>query len=231
MSWMSRKPWRSTSLCSLTAERVRGDEGAAECGQVLVIARGECYRGVSMVLPRWRWTCLTESSMGGRVAVRAATSGSMTSMSSPSIFLRLEDELGDEGVGDGGGVEVGSALEAVGGVGVEEVAAGAATDGSGIEPGGLDEDVFGLGGDHGVPAAHDSGEGEGFLFVGYDEVVGFEGALGSVEELELFAFVGEADDDASFDLVEVEGVGRVAHAEEDEVACIYGVEICFWPRA
>ena len=52
----------------------------------------------------------------------------------------------------------------------------------GVEPGGFDEDVFGFGGDHGVAAAHDSGEGEGFLFVGYDEVVGFEGALGSVEE-------------------------------------------------
>ncbi len=165
---------------------------------------------------------------GGTVGGRAATSGSMTSMSSPSIFPpACEDELGDEGVGDGGGVEVGAALEAVGGVGVEEVAAGAATDGGGVEPGGLDEDVFGFGGDHGVPAAHDSGEGEGLLFVGYDEVVGFEGALGSVEEFELFAFVGEADDDASFDLVEVEGVGGVAHAEEDEVAGVDGVRDLF----
>ncbi len=129
----------------------------------------------------------------------------------------------DEGVGDGGGVEVGSALEAVGGVGVEEVAAGAAADRGGIEPGGLDEDVFGLGRDHGVPATHDSGECKGLLFVGYDEVVGFEGALGAVEELELFAFVGEADDDAAFELVEVEGVGGMAHAEEDEVAGVDGV--------
>ena len=40
---------------------------------------------------------------------------------------------------------------------MKEMAAGAATDGGGIEPGGLDEDVFGFGGDHGVPAAHDSG--------------------------------------------------------------------------
>ena len=44
-------------------------------------------------------------------------------------------------VGDGGGVEVGAALEAVGGVGVEAVAAGAAADGGGVEPGGFDEDV------------------------------------------------------------------------------------------
>ena len=134
-----------------------------------------------------------------------------------------EDELRDEGVGDGGGVEVGAALEAVGGVGVEAVAAGAAADAGGIEPGGFDEDVFGFGGDHGVPAAHDSGEGKGLLLVGYYEVVGFEGAVGAVEEFEFFAFVGEADDDATFDFVEVEGVGGMAHADEGEVAGVDGV--------
>jgi len=94
----------------------------------------------------------------------------------------LEDELGDEGVGGGGGVEVGAALEAVGGVGVEAVAAGGAADAGGVEPCGFDEDVFGFGGDHGVPAAHDAGECEGLFFVGDDEVVGFEGAVGAVEE-------------------------------------------------
>ena len=98
--------------------------------------------------------------MGGRVAVRAATSGMMMSTSSPSAWPPFgEDELGDEGVGGGGGVDVGSALEAVGGVGVEAVAARAAADAGGVEPGGFDEDVFGFGGDHGVVAAHDSGEG------------------------------------------------------------------------
>jgi hypothetical protein len=34
--------------------------------------------------------------------------------------------------------------------------------------------------------------------------------------------VGEADDDAAFDLVEVEGVGGMAHAEEDKVAGVDG---------
>ena len=81
--------------------------------------------------------------MGGREAVRAATSGSMRSMSSPSMLASgLEDELGDEGVGDGSGVEVGAALEAVGGVGVEAVATGAAADGGLVEPCGFDEDVL-----------------------------------------------------------------------------------------
>ena len=121
--------------------------------------------------------------MGGRVAVRAAISGMRTSMRCAfGVAAGCEDELRDEGVGDGGGVEVGAALEAVGGVGVEAVAAGAAADAGGVEPGGFDEDVFGFGGDHGVVAAHDSGEGEGFLFVGDDEVVGFEDAVGAVEE-------------------------------------------------
>ncbi len=40
---------------------------------------------------------------------------------------------------------------------------------------------------------------------------------------EFFAFVREADDDAAFEFVEVEGVSGMAHAEEDEVAGVYGV--------
>ena len=56
----------------------------------------------------------------------------------------FEDDVGDEGVGDGGGVEVGSALEAVRGVGMQAVAAAAAADGCGVEPCSFDEDVPGL---------------------------------------------------------------------------------------
>ncbi len=59
--------------------------------------------------------------------------------------------------------------------------------------------------------------------VGYYEVVCFEDAVGAVEEFEFFSLVGEADDDAAFYLVEVEGVGGMAHAEESEVAGIDGV--------
>src|SRR6266567_4297537 len=129
----------------------------------------------AIVVPRWRWTCFTESSMGGRLAVLAATSGSMTSMSSPSILPPARRMS----------------------CATREVAARAAADAGGVEPGGLDEDVFGLRGDHGVPASHDSGEAEGLLFVGDDEVVGFEGALGAVEELELLSLLCEADYDAA----------------------------------
>ena len=35
--------------------------------------------------------------------------------------------------------------------------------------------------------------------------------------------MGEADDDAAFEFVEVEGVSGMAHAEEDEVAGVDGV--------
>ena len=134
-----------------------------------------------------------------------------------------EDRLGDEGVGDGRGGEVGTALEAVAGVGVDEVTARAGADGCGVEPGGLDEDVSGFGGDHGIPAAHDAGEAEGFEFVGDDQVVWDQGAGGAVEELDLFAGVGLADDDAAFNLVDIEGVGGMAHAEQDEVGGVDGV--------
>ncbi len=135
----------------------------------------------------------------------------------------FEDDLGDEGVGDGRGVEVGSALEAVRGVGVQAVAAGAAADGCGIEPCGFDEDVFCFGGDHRVPTAHDSGDAERLDVVGDDKVFGIEGAFDSVEGAKLFAFAGAADDDAAFEFVEVEGVGGLADGEGDVVGGVDGV--------
>ena len=181
--------------------------------------RAELVGVSSTVAPRWRWTCWTERLDGG---ARCGAGGDLgdddVDECAFGVASVLEDDVGDEGVGDGGGVEVGAALEAVGGVGVEAVAPRGAADADRIEPCGFDEDVFGFGGDHGVPAAHDSGEAEGFFVVRDNEVVGFEGALGAVEELEFFAFVREADEDAAFELVEVEGVGGMAHAEEDEVA-------------
>ena len=90
----------------------------------------------------------------------------------------------------------------------------AAADGRGIEPGGFDQDVFGLGGDHRVPAAHDAGQAEGLLFIGDDEVFGIEHAFDAIQGPQLFACTGAADDDAAFDLVEVEGVGGLAHGEQ-----------------
>ena len=202
-------------------------QGAAEGGEVLVDefggesgVGGGVVKGSAEVAPD---LCDGEQDRGAGCGAGGDLGDDDVDECPVSVAAMLEDDLRDEGVGGGGGVEVGAALEAVGGVGVEAVAAGAAADGGGIEPGGFDENVFGVRRDHGVPAAHDSGEGESFFVVGYDEVVGFEGAVGAVEELQLFAFAGEADYDAAFELVEVEGVGGVAHAEEDEVRRVDGV--------
>ncbi len=109
------------------------------------------------------------------------------------------------------------------GVGVQSVTARRAADGHGLEPRGFDEDVLRVGRDHRVPAAHDAGEAERLDVIGDDKVFGIEGALDAVEGLEFFAFAGAADDDAAFDLVEVEGVGGLAHGEPCEVGGIDGV--------
>ena len=71
-----------------------------------------------------------------------------------------EQNAADERRSDGAGVEVGAALEAMAGVGVQAVAARGAAHGHGLEPCGFDEHVRGGGRDHRVPAAHDAGEAE-----------------------------------------------------------------------
>ena len=134
-----------------------------------------------------------------------------------SAAALLHDEAGDEIVGYGRGVEVGAALEAMAGIGVQAVAARAGADGGGVEPCGFDEDVFGGLGDARVPAAHYSGECERLLLVGDDEVVGGEDVLGAVEELEFFSCPCESGDDGAFDLVEVEAVRGLAHGKPAEV--------------
>src|SRR5882757_2365357 len=83
----------------------------------------------------------------------------------------LEDKLRDHGGGHGGRVEVRTALEAMGGVGVQAVAFAATAHGGGIKPGGFNQDIFGFGGDHRVPAAHDAGQPDGLFFVGNDQVL------------------------------------------------------------
>ena len=120
----------------------------------------------------------------------------------------------------GAGVEVRAALEAVRGVGVQAVAARAETDTDGVEPRGLDQDVLGLRGNHGVPAAHDAGQAQSLRVVGDDEIVGFERVLGAIEKLEPLALAREADDDSAVELVQVKGVGGMAHPLQNEVGGI-----------
>ena len=134
-----------------------------------------------------------------------------------------EQNAGDERRSHGCSVEVGAALEAMAGVGVQAVAAGGAADGHGLEPCGFDENILGAGGDHRVPAAHDAGEAESFGVIGDDEVFWIERSFYSVEGLEFFSFAGATHHDAAFDFVEVEGVGRLAHGEPCEIGGVDGV--------
>ena len=123
----------------------------------------------------------------------------------------------------GRGVEIRATLKAMAGVGVQSMTARGAAHGHGIEPCGFDEHVLGRRRNHRVPSAHDAGKAERLRVVGDDQVFGIEHALNAVEGLQLFAFAGAADDDAAFDLVEVESVRGLAHGEPRKVGGIDGI--------
>ena len=186
--------------------------------------RAEWVGVSSRVVPRWRWTCWTESWMGGRLAVRAAISGMRTSMRSPSAWppcWRMSFETR--------ALAMGAALKSA--------PRSKRWEASVWRPWRREERRTVAGSNQAASTRMffvsavimesqppmTPARAEGLFVVGYYEVVGFEDALGAVEEFELFAFAGEADDDAAFELVEVEGVGGMAHAEEDEVAGVDGV--------
>jgi hypothetical protein len=132
-------------------------EVAAKRGEVLLndlgcdAPRGDCGSEVALDLFDGERDCRAGCSAGSDFGNGDIDEGAF------GVASALEDELSNQGVGYRGGVEVGAALEAVGGVCVEAVAAGAAADGGLIKPCGFDEDVLCVGCDHGVPAAHDSG--------------------------------------------------------------------------
>ena len=132
----------------------------------------------------------------------------------------LQDEFCDQRVGNRAGVEVRAALEAVRCVGVQTVASRTAADAGGVEPRGLDQNVFGVGGNHGVPAAHNSGQAKRLGVVGDDKIVGFQRAFRTIEQLEPLALAREADDDSAVDLVEIKRVGGMAHPLQNKVGGI-----------
>ena len=172
----------------------------------------------SSVVPRILCTSLTCRLTGARLAVRAWASGTMMSTNSPSISPPVSRTIWlTRALATGAALKSAPRSKRCEASGVQAVTTAAAAHGAGVEPCGFDEDVLRLGGDHGVPAAHDSGDGEWLDVVGDDEVFEIEGALDSIQGAELFAFVGAADDDAAFELVEVEGVGGLADGEGDVV--------------
>lgn len=136
----------------------------------------------------------------------------------------FDDELGGafaSGV-DEGGIE--SAFEAVGGVGDEAEATGGGADGGGVEDGAFEEHRCCFFGDAGVFAAHDAGEGDGFLGVGDDEVVGVKFVSFAVEGGEFFVGFGLANANGVADEGRrIEGVERLAKFEEDVVGDVNDV--------
>ena len=118
---------------------------------------------------------------------------------------------------------VGAALEAVRGVGVEAQAARGCADRRRVPPRRFEQDVLRRGRHGGVEAAHDAGERDGALGVGNDDVGRVENPFDAVERHELFSAARLADDDAAAgELVEVEGVERLADVPEDVVGGVHG---------
>src|SRR6266702_3920509 len=111
----------------------------------------------------------------------------------------FENDGGNDLRGERGGVEIGSALEAMRGVCVQAVPARGAANGDRIEPGGFYQYVGRGRGDHRVPPTHDSGQSEGLGVIGDDQVFRIESALYAVESPERFALAGTANDDAPSD--------------------------------
>ena len=59
--------------------------------------------------------------------------------------------------------------------------------------------------------------------IGNHHVVRVQRALDSVQSLQLFAFARAANDDAALDLVQVEGVGGLAHRQPGVIGGVHGV--------
>src|SRR5256885_12184282 len=101
---------------------------------------------------------------------------------------------------------------------------GHAPDGDRIPPCGFNQDIPRLLSDHRVEAAHDTGEGNWFLRVGYDEIFGRELAVDTVESFQSLASAGLADDQlASFKQIEIENVGGLSTLPENVIRCIDGI--------
>ena len=157
----------------------------------------------------------------------------MTSTSGPATWPPrvLDEHARNEVVSERSGVEVGTALEAMAGVSMQAMAAGAGANGGGIEPRSLNQDVCGGIGHAGVPASHDPGEPQRFGFIGDDEVVGHEFALAAVQQAQLFPGARTAHHNATLQGVQIEDVGGLAHGEPGEVRHVHRRRDGLLPKA
>jgi hypothetical protein len=113
---------------------------------------------------------------------------------------------------------------------VDQVPARGGPDAGRSEPRGLDQDVFGRRRNHGVVPSHDAGEAQRLALVGDHQIVGNQRPGGAVQQPDLLARVGAAHHDAALDLVQVEDVVGMAHAEQHEVRDVDRVRDRFLPE-
>jgi len=132
----------------------------------------------------------------------------------------FDDQAGHKIVRKRRRCEVRAALEAMRGVRMQPVASRTGANRRRVEPRRFDENVPGLVGYARLPSTHDPGEPKRLALVGDDQIVGNEGAFGAVQQLQFFAGACATHDDAAFNLVQIEGMGRLPHREPTEVGRI-----------
>ncbi len=96
-----------------------------------------------------------------------------------------------------------------------------------IEPRGLHQNILCFLGDHRFPAAHYTGERQGFCFVRHHQVFGIEYALDSIERPQLFTLARAAQNNATLQFVAIEGMCGMPHSQGDVVGSIHRVRYKF----
>src|SRR6185369_6844325 len=142
---------------------------------------------------------------------------------------RFEDQLGTTLAGPIADARIGAAFEAIARFAAEAELFAGATDISRQKISALDEYIDGLLVDLRVRAAHDTGQGDAFLFVGNQQHFARERAVLVVERLEFFLIGGATNDDGGLiilafgDEMIVERMQRLADFEHDVVGDVDNV--------
>ena len=108
-----------------------------------------------------------------------------------------------------------------GGLGAVVVPQGRPADAGGVEVGHLQNDLVGGGQDGVLGTAHDARQRHNTGIVGNDQIVGGKGEILAVEQQQLFALLGPADDDMALNVIRVEGVGGLAGGQHHIVGDIH----------
>ena len=114
-----------------------------------------------------------------------------------------------------------AALVAVGGIGVQTVAARAAGDGQRAEEGALQQHVLRFVIHTGVFAAEDTAHRQRFTAIGNDQRIGIQFGFAAVKQSQGFALFRHAHYDAAVDAVAVKGVHRLAQLKQDVVGDVH----------